>query len=607
MNITFLLVTLWCLIKAHCTSAIAEDPGGSWGPSPSSKCKVVKSKGKKWFELTSHRGYEDVLYTVNCTMLNLRHIPVPLPVKVDRISHLFLEKNKIKRFPGYIFENFTNLVYLDISQDYTEVEYLSSYLFSGVNNLKMLRMSHLGCINGIWGEPIKFDKPEQVFSPMVNLKFLNIGDTCYDIPNLTNALRHVSSTLTTLMMNKVFWKSLTKPIWTVDKSFTQCLAHTRLKELYMEDNKIVEVKHGSFYLLPHLEKLSVRRNHLFGDVVSLIELILLVNLTKFDMGRNYRDMHSRNGKVYWKQYQSGFYGEESNVKNTVNFNLPFTYLETLEKLKVLRIDNIIERTVQINFDKYKICWKNQLEYLDVSHSYVQNVIGTALCMFKLKHLKMKYFYTDYFDSKFFEQMPSLEKLDLQGSSGEVIFKNESASTIFRNNRELQILSLSQCNIQKIPLSIFQWTNKLRRLDLSRNRFKYILFDISKLTELQYLDISHNSIDVLNNTFLKDLNNIAKLQGGGLQLNIEGNPLFCGCVNKNTLDNLLKPAAAFDIVGFMNGTHRPTCILSNRKEVPLYEGIKHLQNECATYVELVTLTFIYPFTLVTMLVSSVLYR
>ena len=44
---------------------------------------------------------------------------------------------------------------------------------------------------------MKFDKPEQMFSPMVNLKFLNIGGTCYDIPNLTNALRHVSSTLTT--------------------------------------------------------------------------------------------------------------------------------------------------------------------------------------------------------------------------------------------------------------------------------------------------------------------------------------------------------------------------------------------------------------------------
>ena len=167
---------------------------------------------------------------------------------------------------------------------------------------------------------------------------------------------------------------------------------------------------------------------------------------------------------------------------------------------MLGIDHVIDQTVEINYDKYKICWKNQLEYLDLSHCYVQNVIGTALCMFKLKHLKMKYFYTDYFDSKFFEQMPSLEKLDLQGSSGEVIFKKESASTIFRNNRELQILSLSQCNIQKIPFSIFQWSSKLHRLDRSRNRFKYILFDISKLTELQYLDISHNLIDVLNNTF-----------------------------------------------------------------------------------------------------------
>ena len=96
MNKALLLVTLCCLVKAHWTLATAEDPGGSWGPSPSSKCKVVKSKGNKWLELTSHRGYKDVLYTVNCTMLNLRHIPVPLPVKVDRISHLFLEKNKIK-------------------------------------------------------------------------------------------------------------------------------------------------------------------------------------------------------------------------------------------------------------------------------------------------------------------------------------------------------------------------------------------------------------------------------------------------------------------------------------------------------------------------------
>ena len=80
MNKALLLVTLCCLVKAHWTLAKAEDHGGSWGPSSSSKCKVVKSKGKKWFELTSHRGYEDVLYTVNCTMLNVRHIPVSLRI-----------------------------------------------------------------------------------------------------------------------------------------------------------------------------------------------------------------------------------------------------------------------------------------------------------------------------------------------------------------------------------------------------------------------------------------------------------------------------------------------------------------------------------------------
>ena len=614
MNKSLLLVTLCCLVQAHWPSATAEDAEGTWGPSPSSKCKVVRSKGMDWFNLTSYYiGFKDALYSVNCAMLNLRQIPVPLPVKVNQISHLFLESNRIRRFPGYVFENFTNLVHLDISQHKVDVEYLSSYLFSGVYNLKTLRMSSLGCKELAWRGTMKFSRPEKVFSPMVNLKFLDIGETCYDIPNLICTLKNVSSSLTSLIMNNVFWMSMTKSAWILDKSFTQSLAHTKLKELSIEHNRMAVVEHGSLRLLRHLEKLSLRNNYLFGDIGSLIELIFLVNLTKFDMGknRNARDMHSRKrnslNKILSENYESSIYADQSNVTNIVNFDLPFTYLETLEKLQMVRIDNLITLAFEINFNKYKICWKNRLEYLDMSHSYVKNVTGTFLCMFKLKHLKMKYFKTDNFDSKFFYQMPSLEELNLQGSSGEVIFKNESASTIFKNNKELRILNLSQCNIEKIPLPVFQWSRKLRKLDISRNKLENILFDITKLTILQYLDISHNSINFLNDTFLKDLNHIAKLGGGGLKLNIEGNPLFCRCLHKKSLDNLLKPAAAFDIVGFTNGTRRPSCILSDGTVVHLYDGIKHLQKECANYVELVTLTFIYPFTMIAILVSSVVYR
>ena len=617
MNIILLLVTLYCHVMAHWASAITEESEGTWGPSNSSRCRVVKSEGIKWFNLTEHVGseFEDVLYTVNCSLLHLRQIPVPLPVRVGQISHLFLENNKIRRFPGNIFKNFTNLVHLSISQNYVEVGQISSYLFSGLHSLKTLRMSQLGCTYMAWREPMKFDKPEMVFSPMVNLQFLDIGGTCYDIPNLTNALKNVSSSLTILLMNKVFWTSFTTSVWILDKSFTQCLAHTKLKELSLEYNTIVVIKHGSFHLLPHLEKVLVRENYLMGDIGIFIELIFLVNITTIDVGRKYRDhMHSsrRNsfGKALLDSYQSSQY-DENNLRDIlltkVHFSLPVMNVTSLEKLKILRIDNIFVRIPEINFQILKICWINHLEWLDVSHTYVQNVIGTALCMFKLKFLIMKYFHTDSFDSKVFYQMPRLEKLDLQGSSGEVIFKNESASTIFKYNKELRILSLSQCYIKKIPFSIFQWSTNLHKLDLSRNLFKSTLFDIRSLTKLQYLDISYNSIRFLNETFINDLNNIAKLRRGKLQLNLNGNPLFCGCSNKNSLDNLMKPVAVFDVVGFMNGTHRPSCVLDNGTLVHLYDGIKHLQAECMAHVELVTLTFIYPLALLTMLMVSIVYR
>ena len=101
------------------------------------------------------------------------------------------------------------------------------------------------------------------------------------------------------------------------------------------------------------------------------------------------------------------------------------------------------------------------------------------------------------------------------------------SLFFRNNAELQELSLSRNSLHMVPYYEFARMEKLEILNLSSNVFQNISFYLSNLSSLSCLDLSGNKLATFDPSFRAELDALAN-KSQQLQIDISNNPLSCGC-------------------------------------------------------------------------------
>lgn len=63
-----------------------------------------------------------------------------------------------------------------------------------------------------------------------------------------------------------------------------------------------------------------------------------------------------------------------------------------------------------------------------------------------------------------------------------------------------VLQLSDCKYREIPIEVFNISDKLRNLDLSKNKISILPDDISRLKKLKQLNLDSNKLEVLPNSF-----------------------------------------------------------------------------------------------------------
>lgn len=81
--------------------------------------------------------------------------------------------------------------------------------------------------------------------------------------------------------------------------------------------------------------------------------------------------------------------------------------------------------------------------------------------------------------------------------------------IFANLQNLQFLDLSSNEIRNIPRSLMAKNSQLRRINFNNNRLKKILFDFTRISTLEALDLSENVC--IEKLFNKDYGDIQRIQ------------------------------------------------------------------------------------------------
>ncbi|CAG2244250.1 unnamed protein product [Mytilus edulis] len=94
------------------------------------------------------------------------------------------------------------------------------------------------------------------------------------------------------------------------------------------------------------------------------------------------------------------------------------------------------------------------------------------------------------------------------------------------NSKLEYVDISENNIYTLKPSIFQGQIELRYINLSHNHLQEVLFDVSRSSNLSFLDLSNNSISALDQNSMRMFDNISLTSN--LTIYLLNNSLQCTC-------------------------------------------------------------------------------
>ena len=542
-------------------------------------------------------------YDVNCSKCDLDQVPQEIPgIPSNEIIRLNLACNHLTRLTSNIFSNFTSLVSLDISSN--KMQHVSNESFLGLTNLQVLQMA--GSNTG--GSFLHITSPGTLFTMLPRLLVLDVSNNLrkgFIFDELILALCEVSSSLEVLVMNRIHGSKFVP--WMLDKHFYGCLNHTKLKVLSLERNAIVGMVDIQVSIFPYIRWLSVRRNSIVAYQPTAFLVLTIQNLTCFDIGcqkigSDWIDCNPQNNPTSVGTNSlnarnmvtsNNYIKDQSGKQNICPTSRPKLYIETLKKLRYVRMD-YIDIGSGMNFNNPPFCLRNNsLEHLDVSYSKLLEMNGTAWCMDKLKYINARGTQADFLDSKLFCQMPRLQTLILANSAAAETFQDSQASVMFHHNQDLSYLDLSNNNLKNLPPNIFEFSRKLQNINLNHNQFSQLLFNIKHLNSLKTIDLRWNQIQsfTFSEKFLFQLHSLA-IKQNNISLLLRNNPLTCSCAERRYLEMLSHPKIS--IPGWSDGSLK--CLYENGTSLSIKAASTMLNVQCMTDYKLIYLLYAITVTL-----------
>ncbi|XP_059165320.1 toll-like receptor 4 [Physella acuta] len=192
----------------------------------------------------------------------------------------------------------------------------------------------------------------------------------------------------------------------------------------------------------------------------------------------------------------------------------------------------------------RIIGGDNLIFLDLSDSGFRSFTGTFIGFTNLKALVLSGNDVSSLSDSFFDPVPTLEMLSMSNCNLNNNFNSRKGSRYLQNLIQLKQLDLSHNSLDSLQDDVFRYNN-LTHLILSNNRFRNIPLDLKSFANLELLDVSNNAIVSLGETEMVEMDRLAA-NANGFQLILDGNILSCGCASlkflqwiketKVTLDN-----------------------------------------------------------------------
>ena len=569
LNLSLLvLYTIWNSVNAGCGRQNCTNPGN--------KCLIDKLQDQL-------NGYK-----VKCVNVSLLHVPlcdkIHIAVNCSLVTELTLMYNHITVLGSDMFINFTNLKVLNIIGN--PIERLENETFKGLVKLETFVMQNVT-------PPMAFVLfPNQVFRELTSIKNITFINCSMHVQNLFAAFH----SLKVQTMDSIFFQYVHYNYRRVmfDETLTSCFASMNITTIVLESMNIIWISPKALLNFKGVQYMSMKGNQIAIDTRIPIMAAALHNLTVLDA--SCQGTKTCSDEYPWSDWLAGKpkpFKEEKMGHITCKSTSDMILQSNRSEICLLpNLQSFFAHHTVLDLFFLHICWKNHLINADMSYIKELHLEPGYPCMKHLKYLNLRGIGYLKLPLLALKSMPSLEIL-MFGSSHIVdpMFNQENASLMFKENKNLRFLDLSNLLLDKIHSQLFNNLRLLEVLILSNNRFTGIDISFENLPSLRYIDYSYNK---LKNMPIKAIKKIRRhiTHSKTISLRLDGNPFICICSNIDDLEIIENSRAIIRNFSDIN------CTLMDKTSVSLKDALDKLKLKCrpANVTCVVFLYFVYPMVL-----------
>ncbi|XP_068086048.1 chaoptin [Anabrus simplex] len=386
----------------------------------------------------------------------------------DRIQSLSLARNVVRELPANSFQEFKQLVSLDLSGNL--LLNVAAATFSGLEGTLVELKLGQNRITALTGTPISLPElklldlsrnqlnevSRTAFSMLPSLLHLNLSYNP-QLALLPTSVLHSLPHLAILDMSVTGLKQL-------PQEFFQ--HNTALEEVYLRGNSIQEITDGAFHNLQNLTSIDLSDNHIlnirpgaFSGLISIKRVLLKGNRLSAFKGEFFKPPRG-------SDINSGTSLEELDLSdNELSYLFPSSF-RIHPRIRHLAIANN-----RFSFFPAELIASLQfLEYVDLSGNDLKSV-----------------------EELDFARLPRLRILLLSRNQIEAV--SESA---FHNSTQLQVLDLSSNKLERLGERTFEGLARIEMLNLENNILAELpdsIFERSRLQMLENINLARNKFEI----------------------------------------------------------------------------------------------------------------
>ncbi|CAG2198475.1 unnamed protein product [Mytilus edulis] len=536
-----------------------------------------------------------------------KEIPKVYFKHLKKLRHLNLRNNSFTIFPDIslvhslviLNATFTNgmtfgqqlkglkfLTDLDLSSSSCKLKEIDNNTFAGIKTLRYLDVSN-NSLYSIW---------KGTFAHMQQLEFLDIsyntrlgfrglGNVTNDLSNTAIEIFKFQKLVPTFSMNQILKKADFAP-----------LRHTKLREIYVDSNRIQLIETGAISLLPKtIQKISIGDNQLsyglymfeFRQLSAKIINVSNTGMSHYPGNEDFcmSDMKETDVEQTLYEYKNVVGTHQVSTRSRririYNAGLKINYFNTINLPENLTVLYYTASSTKFEIPRLRFSY-NVLEKVDFSFNVFYSLKGPILGLDHLHELNLSNNFCSNISNDFFEGTPNITSLLLQNNLLGFVLPNDEKGDIFKHLRRLEIIDLSDNRIPKLPFLILETVHTIKEIHLKRNVLENMQLKIDHMRNLTFLDISNNMIRFLDNDATANLETVAKYSTN-LTVDLSENPIQCMCSNIN----FIRWMAATEIR--FKGLKSYSCQLSNLTKISLAHPKdleQLLEKECSSYIGLI---------------------